>query len=644
MRQISLNGTLLGDVWWDGVAWRTATLDIAPGLLLAGNNVILVACPSDTGVGVDVVYVDWVELAFADTFVATADVLPFTYDTAGTWTYRLTGFTSNQVTVYDVTNPAAVARLTGVAVAPSGSGYAARFQDTVVAPTAYRAMANTAYRTVQAIEMDTASNLQNSGNGADYILLTHHDFAGAAEALRAYRASQGLRTVQVDVQDVYDEFGYGITGAGAIHDFLAYTYAHWQAPAPSYVLLVGDGHYDPKDYTGNGRVSFIPPYLVPVDPWLGETAADNRYVTLAGADTLPDMMLGRLAVNSSAQASAIISKTLAYEQSPVAGDWKKQVLAVADNADSGGNFAQMSDSLLNSSLPQPYQAQKVYYGVTHATVADARAAILSGINSGKLIVNFIGHADPLEWAAEGLFTTSDVAQLANGAKLPVMLAMTCLDGYYIYPFPSSSGQDAMAEVVTRTDGRGAVASWSATGFGVIGGHDYLNRGFFETAFREAKPTLGEATAAGKLKLWAAGVSRDLLDTYLLFGDPALRLAVDPPTAQMVSFRALGARNVITLTWETASEINNRGFNVYRAPTVDGQRTKLNAALIPSLVTPGGAAGAVYTYQDTAVNRGVRYFYWLEAVDMSGNKVLHGPVDTEAWAWQVHLPIIVSASE
>ena len=121
-------------------------------------------------------------------------------------------------------------------------------------------------------------------------------------------------------------------------------------------------------------MSYIPPYLAPVDPWIGETAADNRYVTLVGADTLPDMMLGRLSVNSAAEASAFVNKIVAYEQNPVPGDWQQQVLAVADNADSAGDFAQMSDDLLACCLPAPYQdqAEKVYYGVTHTTVAEAQ--------------------------------------------------------------------------------------------------------------------------------------------------------------------------------------------------------------------------------------------------------------------------------
>jgi len=531
----SLNGTQVGEVWWDGITWQMWELGIAQSLLVAGSNTLTLTCPNDTGVGVDVVYIDWVELDFANTFLAESGELAFSYNEAETWKFQVDGFGTDQVAVYDVSDPAAVVWIEGLDVVGSGP-YSAVFEDEVTAPTNYWAMADTAYRTVQAIEADTPSDLGSATNGADYIVITHQDFSTQAAQLRDLRASPEQRAVVVDVQDVYDEFGYGMVGAGAIHDFLAYAYVYWQKPAPSYVVLVGDGHYDPNDYLGYGRVSYLAPYLAPVDPWFGETAADNRYVTLVGTDNFPDMMLGRLAVNSSAEASAFVDKIIAYEEGPEPGDWQRQVLAVADRFDPRvGDFAEISDDLLACCLPEPYQAEKVYYKVTHLTVDEARTAILAGINSGKLIVNYIGHAAVTAWAAEGLFRATDVAGLANGAKLPVMLPMTCWDGYYIYPYTSASF-DAMAEVVTRADGKGAVASWSPTGLGVVSGHDYLDRGFFQVVLLDRRRTLGQATTAGKLNLFASGSNLDLLDTYLLFGDPALHI---PSQFTYMSFMPLG---------------------------------------------------------------------------------------------------------
>lgn len=521
--RVSLNGTVLGDARWDDVTWYTAHLAVPAGVLRAGNNTLTLERIADTGVARDVFYIDWAELAFASGFVAAADELAFSYSTAGVWRYQVRGFSTDDVGVYDVSNPAAVVRLTGISVTADGGAFSAHLQDAVAGPTSYLVVGGQAYRSVQAIERDTPSNLRSSLWGADHIIITHTAFAAQAEQLRQWRARQ-MRAVVVDVQDIYDEFSYGVVSPAAIHDFLAYAYQYWQAPAPGYVVLFGDGHYDPRDNEGYGRTNFIPAYLAPVDPWIGETAADNRYVTIVGNDVLPDMMLGRLAVNTPAEAGAFVSKIIAYEQSPAPGDWTKQVLAIADNTDGGGNFPVLSDNLLRCCLPSDYAVTRVYYNPSSMTVPQARAAIQTAMNAGALLVNFIGHGDYIGWADERLFWTADVPALTNGGKLPVVIAMTCREGYYAFN-DTSGAHDSVAEVVTRAEGRGAVASWSPTGLGIATGHDHLNRGFFDAIFSEGVGTVGAGTAAGKLRLWQTGGNLDLLDTYLLFGDPATRMPV-----------------------------------------------------------------------------------------------------------------------
>jgi len=255
-------------------------------------------------------------------------------------------------------------------------------------------------------------------------------------------------------------------------------------------------------------------------------------VTIVGDDTLPDMMLGRLAVNTAAEAAAFVDKIIAYEQSPLPGDWRTRVLAVADNADSGGAFHLFSDELLADHLPGPYRPDRVYIGITHPLyltpplIPEAREALLSAINDGRFLVNYVGHGASTQWAGEGVFKASDVAGLTNGARQPVILAMTCYDGYFHYP---TVGNQSTAEVVTRAENKGAIASWSPTGLGVATGHDYLNRAFFDAVFydMDGKVTLGQATTAGLLNLWSTGGNRDLIDTYTLFGDPATTLSVVP---------------------------------------------------------------------------------------------------------------------
>ncbi len=79
---------------------------------------------------------------------------------------------------------------------------------------------------------------------------------------------------------------------------------------------------------------------------------------------------------------------------------------------------------------------------------------------------------------------------------------------------------------------GAVAAWGGTGLGLGAGHHRLSAGFYHAVFADQVETLGEATLAGKLILASTGQDLDLLDTYVLLGDPALRLnrALVPWTA------------------------------------------------------------------------------------------------------------------
>ncbi len=519
--KIFVNGTPVEDATWDGTAWRISTPKVKQSLLVSGPNTIAVQAPNDLGVGYDLVYIDEADLVYTSTFTVAGDALSFAYDVTGTLDYVLEGFTTSDIVAFDVTDPTSVKTISGGSTAASGPGYAFTFSDAVLGLKDYRVLAPANYRSVVRIEQDTPSHLQSAANGADYIVVTHPDFAAAVAPLAAHRAAQGLRVVQVEVQDVYDEFGYGMAGAQAIQAFLKYAYSTWKTPAPSYALLVGDGHYDPKNNGGHGLPSYMPPYLAPVDPWITETTADNRYVSFTGGDQVPDMMLGRLAVNSAAETTVVVNKILNYEQNSPPGDWRQEVLLVADNEDLGGKFDKLSDDLIACCLPSPYLPQKVYYKVTHATVGETNTAIRSRISDGKLLVNYIGHASITNWAGEPLFRSTEVPSLTNGEKLPIMLGMTCYEGYHHRPLPPKD--DALAEVIVRAAGKGAVASWSPTGLGVATGHDQLNRGFYKAVFQGGSRILGEAVMAGKLQLAASGQSPDLLDTFTLFGDPALQI-------------------------------------------------------------------------------------------------------------------------
>ena len=99
------------------------------------------------------------------------------------------------------------------------------------------------------------------------------------------------------------------------------------------------------------------------------------------------------------------------------------------------------------------------------------------------------------------------------------------------------------------------------------------------------------------------------------------------SVNLASFEAKPWNMAIFVRWETASEFDTLGFNLYRAQGPDELRTRLNESLIPSQGVPGSPLGAEYAYEDTEVALGVEHRYWLEAVDVDGSATTYGPVRT-----------------
>lgn len=83
----------------------------------------------------------------------------------------------------------------------------------------------------------------------------------------------------------------------------------------------------------------------------------------------------------------------------------------------------------------------------------------------------------------------------------------------------------------------------------------------------------------------------------------------------------GDHNVIA--WETASELNMLGFNLWRGTSASAPMVKLNSFVIPSQA-PGGTDGATYGYDDLDITSGLTYYYWLEDVELNGTVTRHGP--------------------
>ncbi len=100
----------------------------------------------------------------------------------------------------------------------------------------------------------------------------------------------------------------------------------------------------------------------------------------------------------------------------------------------------------------------------------------------------------------------------------------------------------------------------------------------------------------------------------------------PLAVTLAGFDAQPYEDGVRVTWETFSEINNTGFNLYRAENAAGPHTLL--AFLASLA-PGSLPGQVYSYVDAPLTAGRTYWYWIEDINPNGAATLHGPVHATA---------------
>jgi hypothetical protein len=90
-----------------------------------------------------------------------------------------------------------------------------------------------------------------------------------------------------------------------------------------------------------------------------------------------------------------------------------------------------------------------------------------------------------------------------------------------------------------------------------------------------------------------------------------------------SFTATPKSGKVILQWQTESETDNAGFNIYRATAENGDYIKINSALIAA--EGSTTQGASYEYIDNGLKNGKTYYYKLEDIDLNGGSTFHGPV-------------------
>jgi len=509
-----LNGAPIADATWDGQGRQEISGVIPAGVLRSGPNELSLQAPGDTGAPAEVSFLDWIELRYPQPLRAQDGRLDF-------WAMgsalRVDGLPSGPASVWDVTDPKHPLPLVGAEARPAqgGQSLAWRRDDAPTDARRYLIAAGAGLRSPEEVSVRPAAAAPRPEQGADYLAIVHPDLAAAAQPLLDHRASQGLRVFAVSPDALYDAYTYGLTDPAALRAFFQDALQTWPDPKPRFALLVGDASYDPFGYLEGPERALIPSALVQTQ-FVGQTASDN-WLADVDEDGRPDLALGRLPAQTSEQVTTMVNKTLALEKAGEA-DWLRRALLVAD--DKEPVFVRMSDELAQSYLEPTFTVERVYLG----QVADPHARIVDALNEGVGVVNYIGHGSLTVWAKEKIFSVDDVAALRNRDRLPLLVNMTCLTGYFHHPQTVS-----LAEALLRADGRGIVAALVPTSESLPDDQRPLAHAFYAAMTSGEASTIGEALVMAKQRtpLERDG-QRDVVATFNLLGDPALRLPGSSP--------------------------------------------------------------------------------------------------------------------
>lgn len=523
---IYINEVLIGDIIWDGqqnVIFDKVFTAGPNGVPIYAGNYLKVAVTGDLcGYVDDNIRINWFEFDYWRANSIYTNYFNFiNYDTNGINRYGIFDWYGSDMRIYIPGKNKLIHQ--------TSTGTYTEFMDTSSSRTEYFLAASNYFAVVDSIIADNSSDLRNAFNGADYIIITHHKFSSIAEQLAAFRQNNfpdtsisNPRIMVVDVQDIYDEFSYGLLNPFAIKDFVKYAFDNWQLPPPSYIVLLGDMSYDYRGLLASSRPNFIPaiPYF---SNGYGQAASDNLFVAVSGNDVAPDLAIGRLSIETVNEGNILLQKLINYPQD-VSKPWKQNVLLLAsglslqDELQFGFNDASL---YLGNTFVKPngYSATYVFRYPSkpeHEPYQGEGPKIREEFNNGAAFVNYYGHGGGYQW--DLVFTNDDIYLLENEGRLPVISSVTCYTAHF-------DNQNVFGEQFNKVEGKGSIGFYGSSGLTYWGVGTAINLKIFDQIFNKRNFIIGKAIMNGKNQVPSGGIYGDQINLQTYLGDPVMKLTL-----------------------------------------------------------------------------------------------------------------------
>jgi len=473
----------------------------------------------------------------------------------------------------------------------------------------------------------------------DMVIVTYPLFLESANQLAAIHESlDGLSIKITTPEEIYNEFSSGKQDPSAIRDYMKMLYDRYDLQEPRFLLLFGDGSFDPKDRFEN-NTNFIPTFQTQ-ESWISASSyvIDDYFGYLddnEGNDAIGvlDIGIGRLPVKNKEEAQDILNKIQRYlsKGEPHFGKWRTKVCMIADDED-GNLHLEQADSLARGAgfIPKIYNQHKIYldaYPQVNTPMGhrypDVTEAINDQVEEGALIINYVGHGGKSGWAHERILQTSDILKWENQVKLPVFITATCEFSRFDEPELLTGG-----EMVLLNPNGGGIALFTTTRLAYSQSNFSLNQRLYSSAFVRID---GEMPYLGDLIRISKPPGQLTTRNFVLLGDPALRMAypeLEVNTTeisinnQQVSTDTIRALDKISISGEISDVAGNRveDFNGWLIPALYDKPTQYT-----TIGNDNNSYPMEFTCQDkiiwegkVSVTNGIFSFEFIVSKDIASN--------------------------
>ncbi len=466
-------------------------------------------------------YLDWVEFYYPLEFIASNNYLAFFTNSLGAITeYQISNFSGPDVFLFDVSDPINTVQLTGINPVQNNTlQFSLDLTDNMHKRLIASATNSAQIKNVAGLTpFMPDKNLLDHSIAADMLIITHSSFEDYAHEIAVLRNS-GVNPVSsqvINTRDIYFFFSSGVQDVTALRNFIRYAHNNWTNPGLSYIMLFGDGHYDYRNIalTDTNRV---PPFEISADYEVDSRETDNYYAdvdftSLTFSSILPDIALGRIPVESRLDCRRIVSKLKDYESARYRDGWQTQVTFVADDEVTSRSTTEWihqkdTERLATLSELQKFLIKKIYLSAYNSVPGgfgrvkpEANQAIIDQLNEGTLLINYVGHGSPEEWAHEDVLNmTRDLNRIQNQGRLPLWVAATCDFGKYDDP-----REPSFSEALVWQEDAGAIAVFSSARLVYSSSNFALNQRFLQNLF----PSGGASRRLGVATLIATGAGAE----------------------------------------------------------------------------------------------------------------------------------------